>query len=97
MLVPSLSQYRSNTCGEHELELAENQAEPENQAGPIPGPDHDQQKNFTIFFKNIKPFSLLVQHVKGQPDSSTYVRKKGCLTFDTIRETPCISFLLGHN
>ena len=42
-----------------------------------------------IFFQKIKSTSLLVQHIKGHPDSSTYVREKGCLTFDTIRETPC--------
>ena len=41
------------------------------------------------FFQKIKPFPLLVQHVKGQPDSPTYVQKKGCPTFDTNRGTPC--------
>ena len=30
-----------------------------------------------------------VQHVKGQAAASTYVQKKGCLTCDTHRETPC--------
>ena len=43
-----------------------------------------------IFFQKIKSTSLLVQHIKGHPDSSTYVRKKGCVTFDTNRDTPCI-------
>ena len=33
-----------------------------------------------FFFQKIKPFSLLVQHIKGQPDSPTYVQKKGCPT-----------------
>ena len=66
-----------------------NQAEPENQAWPVPGPDHDQKKNFNFFFK-IKPKPLLVQHVKGQPDSSTYVREKGRIKSHTIHETPCI-------
>ena len=28
-------------------------------------------------------------HVKGQPAASTYVREKGCVTFDTNRDTPC--------
>ena len=42
-----------NTWGKHEIELAENQAEPENQAWPVPGPDHDQQKNFNFFSKNL--------------------------------------------
>ena len=32
---------------------------------------------------------MLVQHVKGQPDSSTSVREKGCIKIDTIRDTPC--------
>ena len=41
-----------------ELELAANQAEPVNQADPVSGPDHDK----------IEPNTLLVQHVKGQPD-----------------------------
>ena len=39
----------------------------------------------------IKSASMPVQHVKGQPAASTYVREKGCLTFDTNRETPCSS------
>ena len=33
-----------NTSREFELELAENRAEPENQAGLVPGPDPDQIK-----------------------------------------------------
>ena len=28
--------------------------------------------------------------MKGQPDSSTYIPEKGCVTFDTNRDTPCI-------
>ena len=46
-----------NTCGELELELAANQAEPENQAGPVPGPDHDQNQKFSFFSKN-QTFSI---------------------------------------
>ena len=42
-----------NICGKHELELAANQAEPENQAEDIPGPDPDKMKNFKIFFQYI--------------------------------------------
>ena len=34
-------------------------------------------------------------HMKGQPAASTYVRKKGCVTFDTNRDTPCI-YVHGH-
>ena len=34
-----------NACKEHELDHAKNQAEPENQAGLVPGPDPDQIKN----------------------------------------------------
>ena len=30
-----------------------------------------------------------VQHVKGQPAASTYVREKGCVTCDTNRDTSC--------
>ena len=37
-----------NTRGE--LELAANQAEPENQAEPVPGPDPDQKRKLQIFF-----------------------------------------------
>ena len=44
-----------NSRGEHELELAENQAEPENQAGLVPGPEHDPKKNFKYFFKKSNP------------------------------------------
>ena len=32
-----------NTRGEFELEFAANRAEPENQAGLVPGPDPDQK------------------------------------------------------
>ena len=47
-----------STCGE--LELAGNQAEPENQAEPVPGPDHEQKKWSKFFFKklNLRPSSL---------------------------------------
>ena len=35
-----------NTCGELELDHAQNQAEPENQAGLVPSPDADQKKKW---------------------------------------------------
>ena len=60
-----------NTHGE--LELAANQAEPENQAWLVPGPDPDQIKNFKFFFQKIKSATMPIQYVKGQPDPSTYV------------------------
>ena len=78
-----------NNRKELQLELAAYQAEPENQAELVPGPDPGKIKNLKIFFQKIKSTTLLVQHIKGQPDSSTYVRKKGCVTFDTNRDTPC--------
>ena len=76
-----------NTRGE--LELAANQAEPENQAEIVPGPDHDKKINFKFFFQKIKYGTISVHLVKGQPAASAYVPKKGCITFDTNRETPC--------
>ena len=95
--------YHVNSCHykklntRRERELAQNQAEPENQAELVPGPDPEPKKNFKIFFQKIKPKPLLVQHVKGQPAPSTYVRKKGCITFDTNRATPCIMHSLNRN
>ena len=77
-----------NTREELELELAAYQAEAEKQAELVPGPNHDQSKNFN-FFKKTKPTPLLVQHEKGQPDSSTNVREKGCVKKNTNRDTPC--------
>ena len=74
-----------NTRGE--LELAANQAEPENQAGLVPGPEPNIF--FEIFFQKIKSATMPVHHVKGQPAVSTYVWEKGCITFDTNRDTPC--------
>ena len=62
-----------NTRRELELDHAQNQAEPENQAGLVPGPDPDQKKNFAIFFQKIKSATMPVHHVNGQPDSSTGV------------------------
>ena len=56
-----------------ECELAVYQAKPENQAELVPGPD--PKKNFKFFFKKIKSTISLVQHVKGQPAASTYVRE----------------------
>ena len=78
-----------NTRGE--LELAANQAEPENQAGPVPGPDPHQIKSFNFFFQKIKSATMPDHHVKGQPAASTYVREKGCIKKDSNRETPCRS------
>ena len=78
-----------NTREELELELAAYWAEPENQAELVRGPDPDKMKNFKFFFQKIKPAPLLDQHVKAQPDASTYVREKGCLKKYSNRETPC--------
>ena len=77
-----------NTHGEHELELAANWAEPENQAELVPGPAPDKIENLKFFSQKIEPKPLLVHHVKGQPAASTYVREKGCVTCDTNRDTP---------
>ena len=33
---------------------------------------------------------MLIQHVKGYPDPSTYSKNKGGITLDTDCETPCI-------
>ena len=49
------------------------------------------KKNSKFFFKKIEPEPLLVQHIKGQPAASTYVREKGGITFYSIRKTPCRS------
>ena len=46
-----------------------------------------KNKNFKIFFQEIKPTTLLFQHVKGQPAAATYVRKRG-VAFHTNRGTP---------
>ena len=61
-----------NTHGQHELELAENRVAPENQAELVPGPDPDKIENVIFFLQKIKSATLLVQDVKGQPDSSIY-------------------------
>ena len=55
------------THGEHELELAANRAESENQAELVPGPAPDKVKNVIILFQKIEPKPLLVHHMKGQP------------------------------
>ena len=70
--------------------MAAKQAEPENQAELIPGRDPDKIKKFNFFFQIIKSTTLLVQHVKGQPDSSRFVLEEGGVNFDTNRGTPCI-------
>ena len=44
-----------NNRGKLELELAANQAEPENQTELVPGPDHDKKINFKFFFKKSNP------------------------------------------
>ena len=77
-----------NIRRELKLDHAQNLADPENQAGLVPGPNHDQSKNFN-FFKKTKPTPLLVQHEKGQPDSSTNVREKVCVKKHSNRDTPC--------
>ena len=54
----------------------------------IPGPDLDKIRNVKI--KKIKCTTLLVQYVKGQPDSSTCDREKGCPKKHTNCGTPYI-------
>ena len=44
-----------NTYGEFELDHAQNQAEPENQAGLGLGPDHEPRKILIFFFKKSNP------------------------------------------
>ena len=44
-----------NTRREHELDHAQNQAEPENQAELVPGPDPDQKIKIQFFFKKLNP------------------------------------------
>ena len=84
-----------NTLRELELELAANWREPENQAELVPGPDHDKKNKISnFFFQKIEPKPLLVQHVKGQPAASTYVREKGGVTCYTNRETPCRYYMV---
>ena len=75
--------------GEHELDHAKNQAEPENQAGLVPGPDPDPKKILNFVFQIIKSATMPDHHAKGQPPASTYVREKVGVTCDTNRETPC--------
>ena len=82
-----------NTHGEHELELAANQAEPENQAGLVPGPDPDPKKISNFIFQKIKSATMPDHLAKGQPPASTYVREKVGVTCDTNRETPCSTVL----
>ena len=76
-----------NTCGE--LELAANQAEPENKAGLVPVPD-PVKKNFT-FFQKIKSATMPVHPAKGQPAASTYVREKVGVKILMDPWTPCSS------
>ena len=78
-----------NICGELELDHAQNQAEPENQAGLVPGPDTDQKENWNFFFQKIKSTTIPVQHVKGQPAASTYVREKWGVKIVMDLRTPC--------
>ena len=46
-----------------------------------------EKKEF--FFQKTKPKTMLIQHVKGYPDTSMYIKNKGGITLDTDRETPC--------
>ena len=62
-------------------ELAANQAE------PVPGPEPDQNNCTT----------MPVYHVKGLPDPSIYVWKKGSVKKDSNRKTPCIIFCFTSN
>ena len=71
-----------------ELDHAQNQAEPENQAGLVPGPDLDPEENLNIFFQKIKSGTMPDHHVKGQPDPSTYVQKKGVSLLTLILQHP---------
>ena len=48
-----------------ELDHAQNQAEPENQAWLVPGPDPDQIKNFKIFFQKIKSATMQMRRLSG--------------------------------
>ena len=86
-----------NTSGE--LDHAQNQAEPENQAGLVLGPGPNQKKKFQFFFKKSNPPQCPERarngNVKGQPDGSTNVREKGGVTYHTNRETPCSMAGLG--
>ena len=79
-----------NTSRELELELAANQAEPENKAGLVPVPDPVQKTIFTFFFQKIKSATMPVYHVKGQPAASTYVREKGGVKNPLDPWTPCM-------
>ena len=47
-----------------------------------------EKKEF--FFQKTKPKTMLIQHVKGYPDPSMYIKNKGGITLDTDRETPCM-------
>ena len=70
------------TRGEHELAVY--QAEPENQAGPVPGPDLDPKN---IFFQKIKPEPLLSARERAAWFINIW--EKGCIKCHTIYETPC--------
>ena len=52
---------------------------------------------FKFFFQKTKSASMPDHHIKGEPAASMYVREKGCLTFYTNRETPCIWLFLLPN
>ena len=55
-----------------ECELAAKQAEPQNQAEPLPRP-----KKFLNLFPKIQMYHNAIHNMKGQPGPSTYVVKKG--------------------
>ena len=59
-----------------------------NQAELVPGPEPDKIKNFKIFFQKIKPTTMPVHHVKGQPGAPTYVQKKGVSLLTLIVKHP---------
>ena len=84
-----IRQKKLNTHRELELDHAQNQAEPESQAGLVPGPDPHQKQNLNFFFQKIKSATMPVHHVKGQPAASTYVREKGGVKIILDPWTPC--------
>ena len=52
------------------------------------------KEKISIFFQKIKPTTIPVQHVKGQPAASTYVREKGVLLLTLIVGYPVVRRLL---
>ena len=56
---------KQNTHGEHELELAANQAEPENQAGLVPGLDPEPRKLEFLEPKKILKFFFSKNQIRN--------------------------------